>query len=90
MKLAIVAHRDSETNAALVAGGRVVGAARRIAADGEWRTNVALGGRSVPYVPPPLARSLAILAVDAVHADGVDGTSGWVIAMLNGAVDLRP
>ena len=90
MKLAIVAHRDSETNAALVAGGRVVGAARRIAADGEWRTNVALGGRSVPYVPPPLARSLAILAADAVHADGVDGTSGWVIAMLNGAVDLRP
>ena len=79
----------------VVAGGRVVGAARRIAADGEWRTNVALGGRSVPYAAPPLARSLAILAADAVHADlvGVDllpTTNGWVIAELNGAVDFRP
>jgi RimK family alpha-L-glutamate ligase len=58
----------------VVAGGRAVGAARRIAAEGEWRTNVALGGRSVPYVVPPLARSLAVLAADAAHADlvGVD------------------
>ena len=79
----------------VVAGGRVVGAARRIAADGEWRTNVALGGRSVPYLAPALARSLAILAADAVHGDlvGVDllpTASGWVIAELNGAVDFRP
>jgi RimK family alpha-L-glutamate ligase len=78
----------------VVAGGRIVGAARRIAADGEWRTNVALGGRSVPYVAPPLARSLAILAGDAVHADlvGVDllpTANGWVVAELNGAVDFR-
>jgi glutathione synthase/RimK-type ligase-like ATP-grasp enzyme len=70
----------------VVSGGRVVGAARRIAAD---------GGRSVPYVAPPLARSLAILAADAVHADlaGVDllpTANGWVIAELNGAVDFRP
>ena len=79
----------------VVAGGRVVGAARRIAAAGEWRTNVSLGGRSVPYVPAPLARSIAILAADAVHADlvGVDllpTAGGWVIAELNGAVDFRP
>jgi RimK family alpha-L-glutamate ligase len=78
----------------VVAGGRIVGAARRIAADGEWRTNVALGGRSVPYVAPPLARSLAILAGDAAHADlvGVDllpTANGWVVAELNGAVDFR-
>jgi RimK family alpha-L-glutamate ligase len=79
----------------LVAGGRVIGAARRIAAEGEWRTNVSLGGRSVPHRAAPLARSLAILAGDAVHADlvGVDllpTTNGWVIAELNGAVDFRP
>jgi [lysine-biosynthesis-protein LysW]--L-2-aminoadipate ligase len=79
----------------VIAGGRVVGSARRIAAEGEWRTNVSLGGHSVPFTPPPLARTLAILAADAVHADlvGVDllpTTNGWVIAELNGAVDFRP
>ena len=78
----------------VVAGGRVVGAARRIAAEGEWRTNVALGGRSVPFAPPPLARTLAVLAADALHADlvGVDllpTRNGWVIAEVNGAVDFR-
>jgi RimK family alpha-L-glutamate ligase len=79
----------------VVAGGRVVGSARRIAAEGEWRTNVSLGGHSVTFAPPPLARTLAILAADAVHGDlvGVDllpTKSGWVIAELNGAVDFRP
>ena len=78
----------------VVAGGRIVGSARRIAAQGEWRTNVSLGGRSVGFAPPPLARTLAILAADAVHADlvGVDllpTRNGWVIAELNGAVDFR-
>lgn len=78
----------------VVAGGRIVGSARRIAADGEWRTNVSLGGHSVPFAAPPLARTLAILAADAVHADlvGVDllpTKNGWVIAELNGAADFR-
>jgi glutathione synthase/RimK-type ligase-like ATP-grasp enzyme len=44
----------------IVAGGRIVGAARRNAAPGEWRTNVALGGISEPIEPPPLARALAL------------------------------
>lgn len=77
----------------VVAGGRVVGAAKRIAAPGEWRTNVALGGRSVPFAPPAPARTLAVLAADAVHGDlvGVDllpTAGGWTIAELNGAVDF--
>jgi RimK family alpha-L-glutamate ligase len=79
----------------VVAGGRVVGCAKRIAAEGEWRTNVALGGRSVPTDAPPLARTLGLLAADAIHGDlvGVDllpTNSGWVVAELNGAVDFRP
>lgn len=79
----------------VVSGGRIVGAARRIAAEGEWRTNVSLGGRSVPFAPPPLPRTIAVLAAEAVGADlvGVDllpTRTGWTIAELNGAVDFRP
>jgi RimK family alpha-L-glutamate ligase len=79
----------------VVAGGFIVGAARRSAAPGEWRTNVSLGGRSEPVAPPPLARALAIAAAAAIRADlvGVDllpTPSGYVIAEVNGAVDFRP
>jgi len=79
----------------VVAGDRVVGAARRVAGPGEWRTNVSLGGRSEPFAPPPLARSLALQAAAAVRGDlvGVDllpTGAGFVISEINGAVDFRP
>jgi RimK family alpha-L-glutamate ligase len=78
----------------VVAGGRIVGAARRTAAPGEWRTNVALGGRSDPVSPPPLARTLALAAAAAVRGDlvGVDllpTRNGFVVSEINGAVDFR-
>jgi [lysine-biosynthesis-protein LysW]--L-2-aminoadipate ligase len=78
----------------VVAGGAVVGAARRIAAPGEWRTNVSRGGRSEPVAPPALACTLAIAAAAAIRADlvGVDllpTRSGYIVAELNGAVDFR-
>jgi RimK family alpha-L-glutamate ligase len=79
----------------LVAGGRVVGAAKRYAAPGEWRTNVSLGARTEPTEPPPLARALALSAAAAIGADlvGVDllpTGNGFVVVELNGAVDFRP
>jgi glutathione synthase/RimK-type ligase-like ATP-grasp enzyme len=79
----------------VVAGGRVVGAARRVAADGEWRTNVSLGGESLPVAPPPLARRLALAAAAAIRGDlvGVDllpTASAYVVSEVNGAVDFRP
>jgi glutathione synthase/RimK-type ligase-like ATP-grasp enzyme len=78
----------------VVAGGRIVGAARRVAAPGEWRTNVSLGGHSEPFSPPPLARSLALAAAAAVRGDlvGVDlmpTNNGYVVSELNGAVDFH-
>ena len=79
----------------VVAGGRVVGAARRTAGAGEWRTNVSLGGRSEPVDPPPLARTLALSAAAAVRGDlvGVDllpTRAAFVISEIDGAVDFRP
>lgn len=79
----------------VVAGGRVVGATRRTAAEGEWRTNVSLGGRSDPVEPPPLACTLALAAAAAIRADlvGVDllpTRNGYVVSELNGAVDFHP
>lgn len=79
----------------VVAGGRVVGSARRVAQPGEWRTNAALGARVEPAQAPPLARTLALAAVRAVGADlaGVDllpTHDGFVVIEVNGAVDFRP
>ncbi len=78
----------------VVAGGRVVGAARRIAPVGEWRTNAALGAAVEPADPPPIARALALAAARAARADlvGVDllpTRNGFVVLELNGAVDFR-
>jgi RimK family alpha-L-glutamate ligase len=79
----------------VVAGGRVVGAARRVAQEGEWRTNAALGAFVEPVDPPPLARALALAAARAARVDlaGVDllpTSNGFVVLELNGAVDFRP
>jgi len=80
----------------VVAGGRVVGAACRIARGGEWRTNAALGAQVEPVDPPPIARALALAAARATRSDlvGVDllptPNGGFLVLELNGAVDFRP
>jgi RimK family alpha-L-glutamate ligase len=80
----------------VVAGGRVVGAACRIARGGEWRTNATLGAQVEPIDPPPIARALALAAARATHSDlvGVDllptPNGGFLVLELNGAVDFRP
>jgi RimK family alpha-L-glutamate ligase len=79
----------------VVADGRVVGAACRIARGGEWRTNAALGAQVAPVDPPPVARALALAAAGATGADlvGVDllpTGNGFVVLELNGAVEFRP
>jgi RimK family alpha-L-glutamate ligase len=78
----------------VVAGGCVVGAVRRIAPPGEWRTNVALGAVREPVEPAPELCDLAIRAAASVEADlvGVDllpaADGSFVVIELNGAVEF--
>jgi RimK family alpha-L-glutamate ligase len=79
----------------VVSGGQVVGAVRRQAAEGEWRTNVALGAERQHADPPRAAIELALGAAAAVAADlvGVDllpiVDDGWAVIELNGAVEFN-
>jgi RimK family alpha-L-glutamate ligase len=78
----------------VVAGGRVVGAVRRQAAEGEWRTNVALGAERQAVDPPRAALEVALAAAAASGADlvGIDllptRDGGWTVIELNGAVEF--
>jgi RimK family alpha-L-glutamate ligase len=78
----------------VVARGHVIWEVKRIAAPGEWRTNVALGARREPCSPPQEACAIAIAAAAAVGGDlvGVDllpaDVGTWVVLEVNGAVDF--
>ena len=77
----------------LVAAGRVVGAAERMPAPGEWRTNTSLGGSLRKARPSAAASELALAAAAAVGCDfcGVDllpAPGGWVVLELNATVDF--
>lgn len=78
----------------IVAGGQVVGAIERVAAPGDWRTNISLGGRKESTSPDADACVLAVAAAAAVGGDlvGVDllplRSGGHIVIELNGAVDF--
>jgi RimK family alpha-L-glutamate ligase len=78
----------------VVAGGQVVGAIERVAAPGEWRTNIALGGWRRRAEPTPGACLLATHAAAAVGGDlvGVDllplADGRHVVLEVNGAVEF--
>jgi RimK family alpha-L-glutamate ligase len=78
----------------IVSADEVVGAAVRIAAPGEWRTNVALGARSTSTTPPAEACELAVVAtrqlgIDLAGVDLLRDGDGWVVLEVNGAVEIR-
>jgi [lysine-biosynthesis-protein LysW]--L-2-aminoadipate ligase len=78
----------------VVAGGEVIGAIKRVAAPGEWRTNVALGASRLPLTPPPRACALALEAARALGVDlvAVDllprGPGNYSVLEVNGAAEF--
>lgn len=79
----------------VVAGHAVVGAIKRRAAPGEWRTNIALGGSREPAAPNLQSVALAMAAAAAVEGDliGVDvmpTPDGLAVLEVNGCVDFTP
>jgi RimK family alpha-L-glutamate ligase len=77
----------------VVAGSHVIAGAQRTAAEGEWRTNVTLGGSVTKAEVSEDAEELALAAARAIGIDfaGVDLlplNGGWVVLELNGAVDF--
>jgi ribosomal protein S6--L-glutamate ligase len=77
----------------IVSAGAIIGAIERVAAPGEWRTNIALGGSRLPANPSEEACSLALQAAAAIGGElvGVDllpDGDGWRVIEINGAVDF--
>ena len=78
----------------MLADDQVIGAISRVAAPGEWRTNVALGAERRQATPPPDACALALAAARATGASLVgidllpDGRGRWTVAEINGAVEF--
>ena len=58
----------------LVVGGEVIAAMYRVAAPGQWKTNIALGGKPVPFKPDDELTEIAIRSAEAIKAEiaGVD------------------
>jgi ribosomal protein S6--L-glutamate ligase len=78
----------------IVSAGEVVGAAVRVAAPGEWRTNVSLGARVIATSPPSDACELALaatrqLGIDLAGVDLLRDDDTWTVLEVNGAVDMR-
>jgi RimK family alpha-L-glutamate ligase len=73
-----------------VVGDRVIGAMYRYADEGDWRTNVALGGEvedateSAPEAALDLAlRSTAAVGLDFAGVDLIEGDRGWYVLEVN-------
>ncbi|MDX1744939.1 MAG: RimK family alpha-L-glutamate ligase [Halobacteriales archaeon] len=73
-----------------VVGDRVVGAMNRYAPDGDWRTNVALGGdvedasdALTDEVVDIATRATKVIDLDYAGVDIVEGNDGWYILEVN-------
>jgi RimK family alpha-L-glutamate ligase len=79
-----------------VVDGEVVGAMYRVAAEGDWRTNVARGGTVLDATAdlPPEAerqarRSAEVVGLDYAGVDLIEGEDGWYVLEVNPTAGFR-
>jgi RimK family alpha-L-glutamate ligase len=77
-------------------GGDIVGAMYRYAPDGDWRTNVSLGGRvedATGAVPRDAAetatRAADVLGLDYAGVDLISNSEGWYVLEVNPTAGFR-
>jgi len=78
----------------IVVGDEVVTSVYRYSAPGEWRTNVAKGGKTEPYKTTPEEEELFIRAAKAVGGgilgvDAMESPDGLLIHEVNSTVEFR-
>ncbi|MFB6256517.1 MAG: RimK family alpha-L-glutamate ligase, partial [Haloplanus sp.] len=80
-------HRDLRV---YVVGGEIVGAMYRYAPEGDWRTNVALGGDvadATGDLPEPAAETALytaeVMGLDYAGVDLIEGNDGWFVLEIN-------
>ncbi|MFB6352835.1 MAG: RimK/LysX family protein [Halobacteriales archaeon] len=79
-----------------VVGDRVVGAMKRFAPEGDWRTNVALGGRVedaadelTDEVAETARRAAEVVGLDYAGVDLVEGPDGYAVLEVNPTAGFR-
>jgi RimK family alpha-L-glutamate ligase len=80
-------HRDLRV---YIVGGEIIGAMHRYAPEGDWRTNVALGGdvedatESIPDAAAETALYAAeVMDLDYAGVDLIEGDDGWFVLEVN-------
>ncbi|MCX8204799.1 MAG: lysine biosynthesis protein LysX [Candidatus Nezhaarchaeota archaeon] len=78
----------------VVVGGRVVASIYRYAPEGEWRTNVAIGGRAEPCRLSSEAEELALksselLGVEVAGVDLMEAREGLLVNEVNPTVEFK-
>jgi [lysine-biosynthesis-protein LysW]--L-2-aminoadipate ligase len=79
---------------AVVAGEEIVACVFRHAPDGEWRTNVARGGRSEAFSPDASLRETVLRAASCVGGgvlgvDAMESPDGYMVHEVNNTVEFR-
>ena len=79
-----------------VVGGEVVGAMNRYAPEGDWRTNVALGGAVTDggdtltaEVEGMALEAVSIIGLDYAGVDVIQGVDGWYVLEVNPTAGFR-